>query len=368
MNRKYILHVEDDELNRDLFLDSINDWNAANAEAGKEWVLVATGSYDEAIQALDQHRFDCAIVDLRLPEKEDAQETPNVGNKLAKAILFGQGLPLAILSGHPAEIDEGLRDAGLVSTFDKGDGDGYENALGWLSNKWGMMTTLRAAKASIDGLSAEVFAKRLWPRWNAFSDLEPDNQANLIKIIARQYVSHIADIMGLDGQGNAGWHPFECYNVPSLFDDRAHTGDLFALDDSLWVVLSPQCDMATKKIANVLLAKCHREIENWPQNVETLKTPANEKKREKAESYFKRLVNQNIASSTHFLPPLPGEPSPILVSFGEIRTLSLEVLTAHLNDRVASISYPFVSNLVQRFGSFISRTGQPNIEVTHFAS
>jgi hypothetical protein len=126
--------------------------------------------------------------------------------------------------------------------------------------------------------------------------------------------------------------------------------------------------MATKKIANVLLAKCHREIENWSQNVETLKTSTNANKREKAASYFRRLVNQNIASSTHFLPPLPGEPDPIMVSFGEIRTLSLEVLTAHLKDRVASVSYPFVSNLVQRFGSFISRTGQPNIEVVHFAS
>ena len=31
-----------------------------------------------------------------------------------------------------------------------------------------------------------------------------------------------------------------------------------------------------------------------------------------------------------------------------------------------TISSPFLANLIQRFGSYISRTGQPNIGVDHF--
>ncbi|MGR9469008.1 response regulator [Rhizobium leguminosarum] len=367
MNLKYILFVDDDEMNRELFSGAIEDWNEKQKGAGRQFVPEIATSYEEAIKALDRYKIDCALLDLRLPQAVNDRETPAIGNKLAKEVLYSQGLPLAVLSGHPGEIDESLRDLGLIEAFDKGDADGYESALDRLADKWHMMETLRAAKSSIDESTAEVFAKRLWPRWSAFASLE-GSQEKLNRIIARQYVSHIADILGLDNEVGIGWHPFENYNVPPLFDNRAHTGDIFRLEDGLWLVLSPQCDMATQKVPNVILAGCAPGYDRWPENVETLRTSTNEKLREKASAYFRNLVNQNLPASKHFLPPLPGEVEPLLVSFGNIKTVSLVELNSLLDRRVVSVSSPFISNLVQRFGAFISRTGQPNLEVDHFAN
>lgn len=366
MKRQYILFVEDEKFNHELFSYAVQDWNAAHAEQGKEFVPEIATSYEDAVTALARFKIDCALLDLRLPEKSDGKENPTFGNKLANEVLFIQGLPLAILSGHPDEVDESLKDGELVNTFNKGDKNGFEHALAWLAEKWDMMETLRAAKASIDEMSATVFANRLWPSWNTISQLEQGNQGKLIKIIARQYVSHIADILGLDGELGIKWHPYENYNVPSLFPDRAHTGDIFERDGDLWVVLTPQCDMANQKITNVILAKCVSGIEHWENNIELLKNPPSETQKKKANKFFGDLVNQNLAASSHFLPPLPGKAAPLMVDFSDIHTVPLVDLNKQLKTRVASVSNPFISNLVQRFGSYISRTGQPNLEIDHF--
>jgi CheY-like chemotaxis protein len=366
MKRQYLLFVEDEQFNQELFAYAIQDWNAANAEQGREFVPEIASSYEDAVTALARFKVDCALLDLRLPEKsEGGKENATVGNKLANEVLFIQGLPLAILSGHPDEVDESLTEGDLVKTFNKGDKDGFEQALAWLADKWEMMETLRAAKDSIDRMSATVFANRLWPRWSTFSQLEQGKE-ELIKVISRQYVGHIADIMGVDSEPGVGWHPFENYNVPSLFHDRAHTGDIFELKGDLLVVLTPQCDMANQKITNVILAKCTRGIANWDDNLAVLKTPPSQSKKERSDKFFSDLVNQNLPASTHFLPPLPSSHEPLLIKFSDLQTIPLEDLNKQLGARVASVSNSFISNLVQRFGAYISRTGQPNLEINHF--
>lgn len=366
MNLKYILFVDDNEMNRELLSEAVAIWNRNHEGEYRKFDLQIATTYEEAIIALNKYKIDCALLDLRLPEAEGDKETYTIGNKLANEVLYAQGIPLAVLSGYPAEIDHDLRDLDFIEAFDKGDPDGYEKALDWLADKWDMMDTLRQAKASIDQSTADVFAKRLWPRWSSFANLE-GTQEKLTKIITRQYVSHIADILGLDEGDSVGWHPFENYNIPSLFDDRAHTGDIFRLDDGLWIVLSPQCDMATQKVPNVILAHCNVGYDRWAENAEALGDPKSDKQKEKAEVFFRKMVNQNLSMSEHFLPPLPNQANPILVSFGHIKTIPLKDLNANLDMRVASVSNPFISNLTQRFGAFISRTGQPNLEVEHFA-
>ncbi len=77
-------------------------------------------------------------------------------------------------------------------------------------------------------------------------------------------------------------------------------------------------------------------------------------------------MNQNLEPSRHFLPPLPSEEDPLLVHFSEVVTMPIAELNAVLENRVASIAPTFLSNIVQRFGAYISRTGQPNIDIARF--
>ena len=365
--KKFILSVEDDPKNVDLFSDALTDWNAENVGSGKEFEPLLAGNYAEAVAHLDKYQIDCALLDLRLPENDKEQEKAATGNRLAEEILYSRGIPLAIISGHTGELDAALFSLKFINIFEKGDGDAYSKALGWFGDAWNMMEVLKGAKKRIDTSTAEIFAKRLWPQWQSFSKLENVDEEMLTKIISRQYVSHVADLASADITEAVGWHPYENFVIPSLYDNRAHTGDIFAISDENWIVLSPQCDMANQKISNVLLAKCLKSAEEWEAKLETLKKSTQESQKDKLGKYFDKYLNQNLSQSEHFLPPIPGEKAPLIVSFSTIQTIPLTELNKILDKRRGSVSSPFLPNLIQRFGAFISRTGQPNLDIAHFS-
>ncbi len=364
---KHILFVEDEATQRDMFESAVTDWNSRNVEAGRLFTFDVADTVESAQAALDRLRYDAAMFDLRVKGNDGGKAQPK-GNELALFALRQRGVPVAIISANTGEIEEDVRNAGSVGIFDKtddqGDGNYYDRALAWLGDQWDMMDVLAAARNKMEGSAADIFLLRLWPRWKMFADLEIADRTELEKIVTRQYVSHMADLLGLDDPDNATWHPFENYVSPALMSSRAHTGDIFRFDGVLWVVLTPQCDMATQKVENVLLAKCEHGIEGWIDAVNVQKDGnASNSKLKASTALLRKLLNQNLEASKHFLPPLPGETEAVLVSFSAILTRPLEDLNGQLEHRVASIATPFLSNIVQRFGSYISRTGQPNIDM-----
>ena len=363
MNTKNILVVEDDEDMIMLMEDALECWNENNKINGRIFNAIYAKSSKEADQVLFDMKIDGALIDLRLPS-DDCTEKENSenGNRLADAMLNENGIPIAIVSGNTREVDRD-RLSDLVKAFDKVD-DGYNQAVKWLANQWELMDALRSVRKKLEQSTAEVFVRRIWRNWSKITDTIGHDDHKLATLIARQYASHTAEFLSQDDD----WHPSENFIMPSYIADRAHTGDIFELEENdFWVVLTPQCDMSTRRIPNVLLAKCLLGLDEWQEKRRVKKSGGNasNNQRKKADNFFKELVNQNRSPSEHFLPPIPGEDDPLLVKFNEIRTIPLNELEKNLGKRVASVSPPFLGNLIQRFGAFISRTGQPNINIEH---
>ncbi len=369
MELKYILFVEDDASQRDLFSDSIRAWNEANGH--RKFSEEMHGDLQSAQEALRFKRFDCALFDLRLPETATGGRSgAEHGNKLAEAGLRTVGIPVGVISGNPADIAFTLSDTHLVRAFNKDGGTSYDEALNWFGSLWDMMTVLAGARAHIQKSGADIFSKRVWPRWSEFSSLNSGSVGEITPIVTRQYASHIAELLGTDGPENPGWHPFESFINPALQNDRAHTGDIFNFDGEYWIVLSPPCDMATKKIKNVILALCTDiGLEKWNENAASMAEAFSDGRQPsgKITKYFLDLVNQNGELSKHFLPPIQVG-KPLFVNFKEVITKPLEEINGGLNQRIASVAPSFLPNLIQRFGAYISRTGQPNIDIKHFGS
>lgn len=361
-----ILFAEDDEGSRDRMETAVGDWNEAEKANGKQFSVESVTSEAEVKSALENRRFDCALFDLRLPRGAAGKPSSAVGNSLALSTMRKRGVPVALVTANGAEVSEELRDIELVRQFDKGDADVYKTVVEWLGQQWAMMEVLAEAKAEIEASAADVFLKRLWPQWGQYAALNKVDGVLLSKMVTRQYVSHMAELLGADGEGSILWHPFEAYVKPAIYDTRAHTGDIFRFDDGLWIVLSPQCDMATAKIPNVLLCKIGEGIEHWDIHLAAIGGDVSKKQKEAAIKFFAGLTNQNRSVSQHFLPPLPGEKEPLLVEFGQLRSKPFDELQAALGNRLASLAAAFLSNLVQRFGAYISRAGQPNLDVAHF--
>ncbi len=363
MGDKQILFVEDKAQQRDLFRTVVDDWNHEHEADGRSFIVHTRDDFPSAKEALANYRFDCALFDLRLPDPDGGPREKPSGNELALIGLHENGIPVGIITGLRDDLAGELEESGTVRIFDKGDGDSYANAVNWFAGLWDMMEALAAARKHMQGLAADVFVRRMWPQWGTISAAAGDDGGKLIRIVTRQYVNLMGELLGLEQGG--GWHPFECYISPSLEPDRAQTGDVFELDGGHWVVLTPQCDMATGKTENVLLAFCDPDcLSEWEANVAKLRE-ATPEQFDKRSSYFRNLVNQKEPAS-HFLPALPGENRPLMVQFTKLMTKPLAEVTASLANRKASVSAPFLGNLTQRFGAYISRTGQPNIDVTHF--
>jgi CheY-like chemotaxis protein len=365
MSAMQVLFVEDDDTQVQLFQDAIGDWNGAHP--GQQVAIVRAADVAAARDMLSFRRIDAALFDLRLPPAKGEKGAARSGNDLAQTSLKEVGVPIGIISGNPADLDQSLKDLPLVQVFDKGDDNIYARVTAWLGEKWTMMTVLRSTRRQIQASGADIFLKRLWPRWETYTGLTGADEDELTQIVTRQYVGHVAEKLGLDGNGNASWHPYEAYIHPALLEDRAHTGDIFRLDGALAVILTPACDMATQKADIVLLAGIDEASQpEWNTKVaELTQAGLSNNVKEKRDKFFARLVNQNVDVSEHFLPPLSNGP-PLMVRFKNVQTRPLEWLNAHLDLRQASIAPAFLPNLVQRFGAWISRTGQPNIEVSHF--
>lgn len=372
MPDRYILFVDDDAAQQDLFETAIQDWNEKNAKTGRCWQRETAETVEQAEELLRRNRFDAALFDLRVrSEGQVANSAQPTGNRLALMAMKERGIPVGIMTADESVLEPEVRDAGQVRVFDKNGadsdvGNAYDQAVAWFSELWGMLGVLDAARSKIDSSAAEVFLRRIWPKWSNFAALEDGSDADLVDIVTRQYVSHLAELLGLDGPDVVAWHPFEAYVNPSLLEDRSHTGDVFKFDEDFWVVLTPQCDMATQKVPNVILAKCVPGIDRWEENIAKLKAAADENQRNKYSQKLRRFVNQNLAPEEHFLPPLPGEEDPLLVHFGDLKSIPMVELNESLENRKASIAAPFLSNIVQRFGAYISRMGQPNIDVGRF--
>ncbi len=365
MTTKYILFVEDKAPERHSFSQALRAWNDAHPD--QNFVPDVAGSISEALEKLERHRFDCALFDLKLPSGEGG---PGDGNDLVKVGLEDFGIPVGIISGNIRDVEPELMQIAMLGVFSKDEDDAYEQALAWLGGQWPMMEILRESRAEVRRSGAAMFPNRIWPNWQNYEAVRAEGGDGLSRIVARQYAAQIAEHLGMDS-GTAGWHPFEHYIAPAMLEERAQTGDLFMLDDQVWVILTPACDLATRKASVALLALCRSTIPgpndplaSWADTVASLTAVGlNRDQRRARDDYFKGLVNQGYPGK-HFLPPLHGG-LPMFVEFKQLRTIS--IVDLDLTARVASIAPAFLSNLVQRFGAYMSRTGQPNIDIQHFA-
>lgn len=357
-----VLLVEDEDLAVERFEEALQTWNEEHPQLLFEMVHAKT--VDDAKERLRTLRLDGAMVDLRIPENAPAQVNAEAGNSITKFILHERALPLAIISGNLEELDQAIANTAHIRRFHKGDVGAYSAAVQWLGEQWRMMEVIRKARQKMEQSAAEVFVKRLWPQWDQLS--AGVNTDEITGIISRQYASHLAEYLGLDSPDSVSWHPYEAYISPSFYDTRAHTGDIFNLDGVQWVVLTPQCDMATEKVSTVILAKCENDVDKWAENLAILHGNGSANQKLKAQHELLAYVNQNVPVSRHFLPPLPRTEMPLYVDFGTLKVLSLQEINGRLADRALSMAPAFMVNLTQRFGAYVSRIGQPNLDPIRF--
>lgn len=338
---RFVLLVEDDE-------DQIGTWQAEftefndNEESPFKVHLRIARTLEEAQKILRGFYINAAVVDLRVPGSSGTAAAAEAGNKALQDIIESVSGPTAVFSGHAGDIASFVGNT-PIQVFKK-ESEELTAVVRWFSSHASLMTAIDEATTDIKHEMAEIFTGSIWRRWEETKqeNLQPDI---LRKVVTRQVVAHISEQLSLPLNDAPPYHPYEFYFEPPLRKDRMHTGDLLALGDEVYVILSPQCDMVRDYPEKVLLAKCSN-IPGWATfNVA------------KKQSY----ARQNALKS-HFIPGC-GAGGPWLVDFKHLITIDGKRIEDNKPARFASIAPQFIPHLIQRFAAFLGRVGQPELEV-----
>lgn len=345
-----VLVVEDDDSLLTDWEDAVAAHNADFENKGFKVEYIAAKSVPQAKRLLELHSFDAAIVDLRLQLEDGAAENNTHGNHLVVHILETHPLGIVIHTGQRADADVPAYAVPQISVLDKG--DGLDPIFEWLEENKDLFLKLRGAKSIFNRETAKMFFKSIWPRWKIWA--EGGDQQKLTDVVARHVIAHIHD--SLLAASNDATHSEEAYFVPPL-KERLDTGDLVSLDEKIWVVVTPRCDLANAgKVKTIVLAACEDISAEWaPLNVQPVSKTSEDK--------IKKIIQHRSSHKQHFLFPLVDlnakKNGPWMVNFDEIMSIPFSSKEQLEQARIASLSPLFVPSLVERFGAYFSRIGTP---------
>lgn len=346
----HVLLVEDEA-------DKINEWNEAaayhNLDSDRFGFNIETStamSVGTAKKAFELHRFDAAVVDLRLQVEPGVAENNTSGNDFVEYLIKSHPVGVLVYTGQQAEAKD--YDCPQVKVYDKG--DGLDGVFQWLVDNKDVFIELRKAKATFNSETARMFFRSIWPRWQNWRSVDGQNADGLSQVLVRHVVAHVHDSLLVSG--NDATHPEEAYFVPPL-KNRLDTGDLIHYEGEVWVVVTPRCDLANAgKVDTVLIAKCKDISEKW--------NPLISSDSKSSKDTINKIIQHEHSPKQHFLNGLNDNVSqvrgPWFVQFHHLRAIaSQEAIDTLTPLRFASLSPLFIPSLVERFGAYFSRIGTP---------
>ena len=348
-----LLVLEDNEEELGRFSRNIEEFNETS---DIKFHHTETRTSNEAIQSLNIRRFDCALLDLRVPSAPGEEQHGDQGNKTLQQIVAGYALPVVVHSAYRYELDESFQHIPF-KVIDK-EVESHRDALRWFVEQAPLMAAVRETRKRIQAQTANVFFKAIWPRWSRDDGITLEGDA-LHDVISRQIVSYISEKLSIPGSGPDGHHLHEFYFVPPLREGRLYTGDLINHDGHVHVIVTPQCNIANSYPGHFLLARCKDISGKWSdcrQLIAGNKGQPSNKVKDKVADW----ATQKVDISEHFLPPC-DDLGPWLVDFKTVVSIpkaEAEILVAN---RFASITPQFIPNLIQRWASYMGRVGQPDL-------
>lgn len=365
-----ILHVDDDEkILRDVaeFLqdEEIAGWGRPT--------VVSVPVFDDALELLDQQRFDLVILDVRLGEHENADlPVPDeAGVATLEQIRQRRFVPIVFWTGLPKTVEH-LEDS-LVSVREKT--SGLKALLKAVRDQFA--TRLPLVNRALFRLVEEQQRRYMWDfvakNWNGLDS--GDDQTALAYLLARrlgqslttpalqQLAAELGDTSGLFPAAET-IHPVEMYIQPSL-PGKLQAGDLLREPhengDRWSMILTPSCDLEWDKAEMVLLAS-GGSIETHPRVIAWRADEGSAKQKKKARDELHELLRQATGGQLDrwlYLPAAIAVPD-LLIDMQQLRAVSPD--EAATMDRVASLDSPFAESAVNRFNRYFGRIGTPDLD------
>ena len=327
--------------------------------------------FDNALEALEQHRFDLLILDVRLGSQVSESKAEEAGIKTLKEIKQRRFAPIIFYTALPR----------LAKNL--------ETALIRLVRKTeGLPRLLKVVEEIFDGhlpivnraLISHLERVQRDYMWDFVEEHGPEfintpDRTALAYLLARrlamslsgsgigELAKDLGDSTGISVVGNKV-HPMQYYVMPPV-EKSPLTGDLYrgsiGQRDGYWVLLTPSCDLVTgrEKAKWVLMAPCvllteEQEYKDWNNNFSETK-----------EKKLKALLSNNRSNRQqperfYFLPGALELPD-LVVDFQQLVTLPREQMENL--ERLASLDSPFAEAVLTGFSRYFGRLGTPDLDI-----
>ncbi|MDB5222145.1 MAG: hypothetical protein JWN83_812 [Chitinophagaceae bacterium] len=336
-----LLIIEDEDTQLQVYNDSIDQFNKKNEIKIKQTICK---NFEEGESALKSPFYDAALIDLKLSNSDDLE-----GKKLVETVYKKIRIPIFIVSGSIAQIDDIPENALLKKRLRT------ELMSGILSEIFDIYKTGITSFLRPDGLMDQKLTEIFWN--NLSQDLsiwiKHNNQSTLLRYI----LSHFHEYLEINTDGDfEEYHQQEFYLSPPI-KKNPHTGDLIQIENRLYLILTPACDIIInykkdengklipfRKAENLILAAV-KEFD--------YKVICADKNKVLQKGKIKEYV-KNASLRYHYLPPFKNE-NGYLIDFQDLSSVSFNTDFK----REATISSPFIKDIISRFANYYSRQGQP---------
>jgi hypothetical protein len=272
-------------------------------------------------------------------------------------------MPIFVVSGELQKLDEPLQKNKLIIQKNRDDfsrENGFENII----------PSLFMSKSihyfSRDGFLEQKINEFYWEHLSqtieSWKKVEEEYPADIEKILSRHTLSCLNEELYVNG--NIGsfdkYHPGEMYIIPPI-KQHYHTGDIIEKDEEKYLIINPACDIVNDvNLDYYVLVKvvCFTTLTSLKDKI----------KSDKPYDYFYESLNKkgkscyddcraNKKDRFHYLPEFDMMQNNI-IDFQNIMMIPKSEITSFR--RLASISSPFLKDIIARFSAYYARQGQPN--------
>lgn len=336
-----LLIVENETEQVQLYMDVIDSFNKNN---GTNINPVPFYNLKDAKNALATSYYDAAIIDLKLSSNSIVLE----GIEIVDSIVDKLRYPVFIVSGSIGQVEKEE-----TAFFKKRSRDeDFKAILAELLDIYNTgITKILGKKGNIEDYLNAIFWDHLSISIDVWIKDKTRTSSEKEKALLRYTLLHMQEYISEDIQK---FHPNEFYINPPI-KNKLFTGDIVEYRKQRCLVLTPACDFAQGNVENVLFVK----IMYWEDlDLEFVKRPLSTKK----ENKLTELIT-NKKPRYHFIPRVNSIQAGF-IDFQQKTTIDINIVNDRITKgeikRVATVSAPFLKDIISRYANYFSRQGSPD--------
>lgn len=347
-----LLIVEDDSSQIELYKDTLESFNK---ESAVQIELKIKEGLADAKECLLSSDFDGAIVDLNL----SSSTTDLEGLEIIKEIEKSHRFPIYIVSGN---IERVSQEESKFFQKRKRDTDFKAIYAEFIEVYQTGITKILGRSGEIEKYLTTIFWNHLSNSLDSWINDDLRELGQKQKSLLRYTMAHMQEY--IDGDVER-YHPSELYITPPI-KKNIHTGDIVEYENNRYVVLTPSCDIVRRENGDIntnfvlfcKISELSTIVDNFGELASS--TSKNNNNRKRLNFYI-----ENKKQNFHFIPKINSIDAG-LISFQNTLTIEIIEVVRLLEDktmvRVATISMPFLKDIISRYSNYFARQGSPDFE------